>query len=133
VTPVEPGFMQVVELTGLLAETDYWIGIRAFDDCRNTSTLQVVKVTTADREVAAVDWCFVATAAYGSAMANDVELLRHVRDTLMKRTIFGELAIETYYTFGPALAGVVGESDLLRATARTVLRPIVAAVRGLRF
>ena len=85
------------------------------------------------REVAEVDWCFVATAAYGSVMANDVEMLRRFRDSILERTVFGELAVETYYTFGPAVAGVIGESDLLRATARTVLAPIVQAVRQLAY
>jgi hypothetical protein len=131
VTPVEPGRLQVVELTGLLPETEYHVGVRAFDDCRNTSELLVAKLTTADRAVGEVDWCFVVTAAYGSRMANDVELLRHARDSLLAKTILGELAIETYYTFGPALAGVVGESDLLRSTARSVLAPIIAFVRRL--
>ncbi len=133
VVPVAPGGLQVVELAGLLPETDYSIGIRAFDDCRNTSALAIVNVTTSDRPVSEVDWCFVATAAYGTTMANDVEMLRRFRDALMKRTIFGELAIETYYTFGPALAGVVGESELLRAFARELLAPLVAWVRGLRY
>src|SRR5690606_1645518 len=64
VVPVEPGRLQVVELTGLLPETEYSIGIRAFDDCRNTSALAIVQVTTSDRPVSEVDWCFVATAAY---------------------------------------------------------------------
>jgi hypothetical protein len=131
VTPLEPGQLQLLELTGLLPETDYWVGIRAFDDCRNTSALAIVRVTTASRLAGEVDWCFVATAAYGSAMANDVELLRHFRDTLLAKTIVGELVVETYYTFGPALAGVVGESDLLRAFARELLRPLVAWVRRL--
>ena len=58
-------------------------------------------------------------------MANDVEMLRHFRDCVLQRTVLGELAVETYYTFGPAVAGVVGESELLRATARDALRPIV--------
>jgi hypothetical protein len=44
--------------------------------------------------------------------------------------VLGQLAVGTYYTFGPAVAGVVGESDLLRASARAVLSPLVAAVRG---
>jgi len=133
IQPVPAGQLQTVELTGLLPETDYWIGIRAFDDCQNTSSVSIVKVTTADRLVGTVDWCFIATAAYGSLMANDVELLRHFRDSFMKRTILGELAIESYYTFGPAVAGVVGESDLLRATARDALRPLIERVRKLSY
>ena len=62
-------------------------------------------------------------------MANDVEALRRFRDVYLKSTALGELAVETYYTFGPPVAGVVGESELLRATARTALTPIVKAVR----
>ena len=131
VTPVEPGALQTVELAGLLPETDYYVGIRAFDDCRNTSALTVIEVTTADRAVGEVGWCFVATAAYGSLMANDVELLRHVRDSLLQKTILGELAVETYYTFGPAVAGVIGESDALRGIARDMLAPVIAWVRRL--
>jgi len=131
--PVEPGGLQTIELVGLLPETDYWIGVRAFDDCHNTGAVSIVRVTTANRAVGAVDACFIATAAYGSLMANDVELLRHVRDTLLEKTVLGELATQAYYTFGPAVAGMVGESDLLRASARAVLRPIVARVRSLAF
>jgi hypothetical protein len=131
VTPVGPGNLATVELTGLLPETEYWIGVRAFDDCYNLGPLVVTKLTTADRQVAEVDACFVATAAYGSLMANDVQMLRRTRDLFLRRSVLGELAVVSYYTFGPALAGVVGESELLRATARDVLAPIIAWVRRL--
>ena len=114
-----------------MPETDYWIGVRAFDGCHNAGDLAITKVTTAARVSGSVDACFVATAAYGSLMANDVEMLRHFRDSMLRTNALGELGVETYYTFGPAVAGVVGESDLLRATARDVLAPIVARVRTL--
>ena len=132
-TPVDPGGVQTIDLAGLLPETDYWIGVRAYDDCHNNGAVSIVKVTTANRTAGAVDACFVATAAYGSRMASDVELLRHVRDTLLEKTVIGELATQAYYTFGPAVAGVVGESELLRASARAVLQPIIARVRGLAY
>jgi hypothetical protein len=63
-------------------------------------------------------------------MANDVELLRGFRDSVLRHSVLGELAVETYYTFSPPVAGVIGESELLRWTARTVLAPIVERVRG---
>jgi hypothetical protein len=47
--------------------------------------------------------------------------------------VLGELFIETYYTFGPAAAGLIRESELLRASARTVLGPIIALVRSLPY
>jgi len=133
VTPEEPGHAQTFELDGLLPETDYWIGIRAFDGCHNAGAVAIAKVTTLARVSGAVDACFVATAAYGSLLANDVELLRHFRDSLLRSNAIGELGVETYYTFGPALAGVIGESDLLRTSARGFLRPLVELVRALAF
>jgi hypothetical protein len=127
--PGDPGTLQTVELDGLLPETDYWIGVRAYDDCHNDGDVSIVHITTGARVGGYVDACFVATAAYGSRMAGDVQMLRHFRDTMLRGSVLGELAVETYYTFGPPVAGVVGESDLLRALARGVLSPIVERVR----
>ncbi|HEY1811839.1 MAG TPA: fibronectin type III domain-containing protein [Kofleriaceae bacterium] len=128
VDPTAPGSVQGVDVTGLLPLTDYWIGIRAFNGCHDEGPLAVIHVTTSDRDSGTVDACFVATAAYGSILANDVELLRHFRDTWLETNVLGELGVETYYTFGPALAGIVGESELLRSTARDLLAPVVHVV-----
>jgi hypothetical protein len=129
IAPQPAGSAQSVEIDHLLPETNYSIGIRAFDDCHNIGPLIVVDLRTADRQAGAVDACFVATAAYGSKLAGDVSLLRRFRDRALRTSVLGELAVETYYTFGPAFAGAIGESDLLRQTARAVLDPIVAWVR----
>ena len=133
VAPGDPGSVQSFDLTALLPQTDYWVGIRAFDDCHNSGDLAIVHVQTTERVSGSVDACFVATAAYGSLLANDVEMLRHVRDTLLRTNAFGELGVEAYYTFGPALASVVGDSELLRASARGMLAPVVDRVRGLAY
>jgi len=127
------GTMQTIDVSGLLPETEYYVGIRPYDNCFNSGPLTVTKFTTQFRQTPEVPWCFVATAAYGSVMANDVEMLRRFRDAFLTRTVMGELAVETYYTFGPAVAGVVGESDLLRASARAFLAPIVDTVRRLAY
>jgi hypothetical protein len=124
-----PRTEQAIVVEGLLPETTYSIGIRAFDDCRNISTLSVIEVTTTERTSGDVDACFIATAAFGSKMAGDVEQLRSFRDRILGKTVLGELAIEAYYTFGPAVSRLIGESELLRATAREALEPIVARVR----
>ena len=129
----EPGSLQEFPVTGLLYDTEYTVGIRAYDDCRNTGKTAFVTFRTPERATGEVDACFVATAAYGTMLANDVNMLRRFRDTMLQSTVLGELAVEAYYTFGPAVDGVVGESELLRATARAVLGPIVSTVRVLRF
>jgi len=103
--------------------------VRAFDSCHNVGELAITHVRTAARVSGSVDACFIATAAYGSVLANDVEMLRHVRDTMLRTNVIGELGVETYYTFGPALAGLVGDSELLRASARAALAPVVADMK----
>jgi hypothetical protein len=132
ISPSQAGAIQTFSVPGLLPSTEYSVGIRAIDDCRNVSEVAVVDFITPDRGTGEVDACFVATAAYGSFLAADVDMLRRFRDLMLKQTAFGELAVETYYTFGPALSGLIGESDLLRATARDVLEPVVTRVRGLQ-
>jgi hypothetical protein len=133
IMPVDPGSVQTVDITGLLPETTYSIGIRANDNCGNSSHVIAAQVVTAASKAGEVDACFVATAAYGSRMANDVEMLRHFRDSFLQKTALGELAVETYYTFGPGVAGMVSQSEVLRTTARDALSPIVAWVRRLSF
>jgi len=130
ISPVPSGQLQTIELDGLLPETEYWIGVQAFDKCHNTSDVAILDVTTPARPAGYVDACFVASAAYGSKMAADVEPLRHFRDAMLESSVLGDLAVETYYTFGPAVAGVVGQSAVMRASARDVLAPIVARVRA---
>jgi hypothetical protein len=119
-------------LDGLLPETTYSVGMRAVDNCANASAITVVTFTTEPRALGEVDACFVATAAYGSLMANDVDMLRRFRDLFLQHSVVGELAVEGYYTVGPAVAQVVGQSDLLRATARRFLGPMVEAVRRVK-
>jgi hypothetical protein len=130
---VTAGQEQAITVNNLLPETQYTVAVRAFDNCHNNSRITTATFVTAPRPVGEVDACFIATAAYGSMLANDVEPLRRFRDLILRHSVLGELAVEAYYTFGPPVAGVVGESDLLRETARDVLTPVAAWVRGLRW
>jgi hypothetical protein len=129
----EAGTEHSFQLERLLPDTPYSVAIRPFDDCKNTGPVRVLAFRTPERSSGEVDACFVATAAYGSALAADVDMLRHFRDALMRKTVLGELAVEVYYTFSPPVALVVGESELLRWTARAVLDPFVTWARALHF
>ncbi|MCB9560019.1 MAG: fibronectin type III domain-containing protein [Kofleriaceae bacterium] len=131
--PDDAGTTRELTIPGLLPQTDYWVGIRAYDDCKNYGPLEIIELTTGARETGEVDACFVATAAYGSILANDVAMLRHVRDSVLRTNVVGELAVEAYYTFGPALAGLIGESEELRGLARDLLGPLVDQVRDLSY
>ena len=129
--PVEPGQLQEMLVTELVPRTRYSIAVRAYDECRNLGPLAVTEVVTAEREIGEVGWCFIATAAYGSSMASELDMLRRFRDRYLRTHATGELAVESYYTFGPALAKMVGSSDTLRRAVRAGLAPVVDAVRDM--
>jgi hypothetical protein len=132
IDPDEPGQVQAFEITGLLPETDYYVGIRAYDDCKNYGPIVTATFRTPERTTGEVDACFVATAAYGTALANEVSMLRSFRDGILRQSVLGELFVETYYTVGPAFSTTIDHSDVLRHVARTELAPLVDLVRGLK-
>lgn len=131
IEPSDPGTVHELVLEGLLASTNYYIGIRAYDECLNAGPVEVLHVLTPQPEAGEVDACFVATAAYGSLMANDVTALRKFRDVALRSNVPGELMVEGYYTFGPLLAKIIEPSDTLRRAARAALGPAVDLVNSI--
>lgn len=129
--PVDPDAVQTLTVTDLLPRLDYSIGVRAYDECGNYGGLAVIQVSTPERTGGTVDACFVATAAHGSVMAGDVAMLRRFRDRFLRTHVTGELLVQGYYTFGPALARLIAPSDTLRRAARAGLAPLVEAAGGL--
>ena len=131
ITAMEAGTMQEVLVEGLLPNTNYSIGIRATDECLNVGPIVSLGVLTPRPEPGTVDACFIATAAYGSLMANEVVALRNFRDRFLRTHATGELLVESYYTFGPAFAKLIKTSPLLRRTARAALAPAVSGATNL--
>jgi len=69
--------------------------------------------------------CFIATAAYGTPMATEIDTLRSVRDTYMLNNVVGSAFVDTYYRLSPAVADKVAESPVLAAAVRAILTPLV--------
>lgn len=70
--------------------------------------------------------CFIATAAYGSALALDVIVLSRFRDDVLLQSALGSILVDVYYSFSPPLASIVAHHDSLRRVVRAVLiRPIL--------
>jgi hypothetical protein len=74
--------------------------------------------------------CFIATAAYGSPLAPQIQVLRDFRDTYLLPNTLGHWLVEQYYHLSPPLADVIRHHDWLRAIVRIGLTPIVWAVQG---
>lgn len=72
--------------------------------------------------------CFIATAAYGSPQAAEIDHLRALRDRVLARTLSGQLFVDLYYRWSPPVAVAIGERPRMRAAVRWGLRPLIAAV-----
>ena len=73
--------------------------------------------------------CLIATAAYGTELAPQVQHLREVRDTALLQTAHGAsfmAAFNTvYYSFSPAVADMERESPVLRGMIAALLSPLL--------
>ena len=70
--------------------------------------------------------CFIATAAFGTPMDNEVRYLRAFRDQYLLTNAAGRQFVELYYAVSPPIADYIREHDALRALVRAGLRPLVA-------
>ena len=69
--------------------------------------------------------CFIATAAYGTPLADDINVLRAVRDSYMLNNAAGAAFVDTYYRLSPPVADAVATNAPLKAVVRTLLTPVV--------
>jgi hypothetical protein len=72
-------------------------------------------------------FCFIATAAYGTETASELDILRDFRDQVLLENALGSRFVEAYYRFSPPVAGFIANNNLLRAVVREVLiDPVVS-------
>jgi uncharacterized repeat protein (TIGR03803 family) len=69
--------------------------------------------------------CFIATAAYGSRMADEVAILKDFRDTILLTNATGKALVNYYYKLSPSLAEFISKHESIRAIVRVGLLPVV--------
>jgi hypothetical protein len=129
-TPMPPGIPGTptsVQITPLKPNTQYTVAVTAFDQCNQPSPTVTLTFTTSPVKFTQLSGCFVATAAWGSAMAPDVAAMRKVRDRVRPASTMFAVATDLYYRTGPAAAEVLRRSDTARALVRRLLGPVGAA------
>lgn len=69
--------------------------------------------------------CFIATAAFGSPLAGQVEILRQFRDRYLMTNAAGRTFVSWYYRNGKMAAQFIADKPMVRAAVRAVLYPVI--------
>ena len=76
--------------------------------------------------------CLIATAAYGSEMAPQVQLLREIRDNQLMNTESGSAFMsgfnEMYYSFSPIIADMQRENPMFKEAVKLGLTPMLSSL-----
>jgi uncharacterized repeat protein (TIGR01451 family) len=73
-------------------------------------------------------YCFIASAAYGSYLAPEVQVLRKFRDDVLLPYSIGRAVVHFYYRTSPPLAEYIRQHESLRIITRWGLTPIVYGI-----
>jgi hypothetical protein len=75
--------------------------------------------------------CFIATAAYGTSTAEELDVLREFRDDVLLNSTVGSRLVDFYYRTSPPIADFISEHEVVRTLVRELLvDPIVWLVEA---
>ena len=90
------------------------------------------KVVTEEKSTEEGGGCFVATAAYGSEMATEVQQLRELRDNQLMNTESGTAFMgafnDIYYSFSPIIADYERENPLFKEAVKIAITPMISSL-----
>jgi len=136
ITPGEGSFSYPLGTeVSLVAEAEseyyfiYWSGdVSTFADVDATETTIIINgdySITANFRKPGLIQCFIATAAYGTPMADEIGILRRFRDEYLLTNPVGATLVEFYYRFSPPIAEFITENPSLKPIVRAALLPAV--------
>ena len=136
ITPGEGTFTYAegtVARLSVKADTGYrfanWTGDIATIACQchsTTITMNGNYHVVANFTITSTNTCFIATAAYGTPMAEEIEILREFRDEYLLITPVGKALVDFYYKVSPPMAQFITEHPSLKPIVRVGLFPAVA-------
>ncbi len=77
--------------------------------------------------------CFIATAAYGTPTAKQLDVLRAFRDEVLLKSTVGSQLVNFYYKVSPPIANFISQHNVVRTLVRELLvDPIVRVLEATR-
>ena len=119
------------ELTDLASQTEYEFKaqLRYDDTVREGDVLRFT--TGAEPTLGLGLGCFIATAAYGTPTAEEIDVLREFRDVVLLESSAGSQFVALYYWLSPPVADVIAGNAFLTTIVRELLvDPVVWIVRA---
>ena len=101
---------------------------------QDTTSVTITQQPSTDEEGGG---CLIATAAYGSEMAPQVQFLRELRDNTVLQTQVGTNFMtgfnQFYYSFSPALADYERENPMFKEAVKVTLTPLMTSLAILNY
>jgi len=125
----EPGtVVDLVAITATFYNFDRWTGdvgnIADVNAAATTITMNDDYSITANFKFAC--WCCIATAAYGTDTAKEIDILREFRDAVLLPNSLGARFVSLYYKTSPPIADFISQQEVLRTAVRVgFVDPIV--------
>lgn len=88
----------------------------------------VETISTSDTDIPANNSsgsCFIATAAFGSYLQDEVQILRDFRDNYLLTNSLGTQFVKVYYELSPPIAELIVQQDAARLFVRAILSVII--------
>ncbi|MCV0412771.1 MAG: peptidylprolyl isomerase [Nitrosarchaeum sp.] len=100
-----------------------------------TDYLRGLNQTTIDETSEEIDnggGCLIATAAYGSELAPQIQQLREIRDNKLLKTESGKLFMnsfnDVYYSFSPVIADYERENPIFKELVKITITPMISSL-----
>lgn len=106
-------------------------------DVRSNETTQKETTPKEEPRPAQKSGCLIATAAYGSELAPQVQMLREIRDNVLFSTDSGTAFMagfdEFYYAFSPSIADYERQNPIFKDIVKTTITPMLSTLSILQF
>ena len=127
------------EISSKVSKTTKTSVITVIFDGVGTHTLDIIatKYLEVDLEKSSDGGCLIATAAFGSEMSSQVQLLRELRDKTVLQTESGIIFMtgfnHLYYSFSPTIADYERENLAFKEVVKLMLIPLLASLTLLQY